>query len=269
MPQDEAEQTELMSQEKAEQTILEALNMLNGVRSASPEYEGKVRERVAEWADNWKLPESMYVPNEQLLSRIADYERWCELKQGEDRGKLMEEIALLAFLCLRGWDSIKSYTSYAQQHDLVISGSGAEWVFLNDYLHLKKSGRTIVVEAKNQEESVSEPQFSRLCYIVDKKFQDTCFLGVFVSRTSATGFSRTKSLMASRATQIVFHAKTGKYVVLLDHEDIKQLKNKGALLKLLEVKIKDVEAAAGLSLDFDDSSWIEVDLPPHLSKYIQ
>lgn len=116
----------------------------------------------------------------------------------------------------------KNYRSFASQHDLVISGSASAWFFLMMCLHLPRDRRTIVVECKNlgtaaKPVRVGDPEFRRLCAIGGGMFEGTAELGVFFARFGATGFrgygcSHGFSLEAARATQALFHAKTGKYV---------------------------------------------------------
>jgi hypothetical protein len=225
---------------------------------------------------NLGLFDYIYEPDDSLITRLRDYARWRKTKKktsAENAGKIMEEIAFLAFRCLKGCNPPKSYQSYAAQHDLVISGSETPWLFLMILLHIPISGRTMVVEAKNLRARVTDAQFSRLCFIVQNKFPNLCHLGVFLTRAGATGFpkrgSRLRSLKDSRATQALFHATTGKYVVVLEEDDILQLGQIGSLPRILEVKIREIEEASGLTLAFD-GDWIEQpNLPPHLMKYIE
>lgn len=249
--------------------------------SASASQPGRVVDALPTTSDSWGFAESLYTPDTDLASRIAEYNQWIECHTGEDRGRLMEQIGLLAFRCLKGWQSIKSYQSYAPQHDLVISGSGGLWFVLMACLHLPISGRTILVECKNLENTVSEAQLARVCSIVDCKFPNTCHLAVILSHSTASGFPardsagmqqrkprRSRSLRDARATQVLFHAKTAKYVVVLDHHDIQALSEPGGLPRLLEAKVRDVEEVSGLPLEFDED-WKEIDLPPHLSQYLE
>ena len=139
------------------------------------------------------------------------------------------------------------------------------------YLHLPQSGRSIVVECKNQDKKVTDQQFSRLCGILQNKFVDTAHLGVFISRTTATGFPKStksalRSLRDARATQALYHARTGKYVILIEHANLKQIKEGVPFVKILEAKIRDVEASTGIVLSFSED-WKEVLLPKHLLKH--
>ncbi len=234
---------------------------------------GRIGSESAQLFDKWDLAEYLYAPDAALVSRISDYNRWRELKEAKDPGHkeenpghLMEEIALLAFRCLKGWESVRSYQSYGPQHDLVISGSEGPWVLLMVYLHLPPTGRTIVVEAKNPSRTVSDQQFSRLCSIIQNKFIATCHLGVFITRKGAAGFSNRRSLRDARATQALFHAKTEKFVIVLDNQDLQQLTREGGLPRVLESKIRDVENASSVPSEVDDA-WKSIELPPHLARH--
>lgn len=258
---------------EAKELLSEALGK---ILSESDWDEGRLASEFSAFFDNWEYADELYDPDDHLISRIADYNQWYETRAGEDPGQLMEEIAFLSFRRLRGWESIKSYQSYAQQHDLVIAGSRPWWFILIKYLHLLPERRTILIEAKNRDDRVSDSDFSRLCGIIQNKLAETCNLGIFFTREGASGFSgltelgetgsRQRSLRDARATQVLFHAKTGKFVVVLNHDDLQLLTQKGALPRILEAKIRDVEEAAGLSLQFNEN-WTETDLPPHLSQY--
>ena len=172
---------------------------------------------------------------------------------------------------------MKSFQSYGPQHDLVVSGSSPAWNLFIQYLHLPLTGRTILVEAKNLTDSVSDSQFSRLCAIIHTKYRETVHLGVFFTRNGASGFPtrpnsedpavRQRSLQNARATQVIFHALSGKFVIVLEDEDLQQLVKQGALPRILEGKIRNVEDASGLPLRFDEDSK-ETDLPAHLSQYL-
>lgn len=224
------------------------------------------RPRTENIMHNFHLEDCLYVPDEALKQRLNEYKQWCSDRTGEDPGKLMEEICYLSFRCLSGWESIKSFQSYAPQHDLVISGSTPHWLYLMVYLHLPVEGRTIVAEAKNLEKPVNEAQFSRLCSIIQNKFSRLSHLGVFFTRRGATGFNKHRCLRDAKATQVLFYASTNKFVVVLNDSDILELDKAGALPRILERKIRDVAEGAGISHEISEE-WREVMLPDHLSKY--
>lgn len=214
--------------------------------------------------------DALYIPLPELTDRLKDYFDWSEHKREEEPGKLLEEVAYLIFKSLRGVENIRSYQSYAAQHDLIVDGSSPKWQVLMMYLHLRRDGRTIVVECKNQANSISDQQFSRLCGLLQNKFDKTGDLGVFISHTPASGFPKRntnkRQLKDARATQALFHAKSSKFVVIIEHKDLEAIYKGISLPKILEAKIREVEASAMIELSFDES-WEEVVLPPHLRKY--
>lgn len=219
---------------------------------------------------NWEIHKKLYSPSQELKERLKDYEKWYTTRQGEDEGQLMEEIAFLAFQSLSGWDDIASYQSFSSQHDLVISGSSGYWFLLTTYLQLPQKGRSrsIVVEAKNIDDSLSDQQFSRLCYIVQNKFSSTSHLGVFFTREGGSGFTYYRALRDAHATQILFHAISQKFVIVFDHNDVLTLKEDGSLAKLMMEKIKDIEKSSKLPYEYD-GEWIKVNLPTHLERWVK
>jgi len=224
--------------------------------------------------------EDLYEPSPGLLARLADYQRWCETRAGENASHLMEELAFLAFLSLKGCDPscMCSYQSSTAQLDLVVSGSSYEWARVLDYLHVTdRARRTMVVECKNADDKVSDAQFSRLCHIVNDMFGAQCDLGIFFTRTGASGFvscpengkqpESERQLRDARATQALLHAKHCKYIVVLDDSDITRLGEKGALLRLLEAKVRDVVKAGGIPASSIDGIAV-VELPMHLRRHL-
>lgn len=228
----------------------------------------RIRKEILE-SDGWV--DLLQTESEQLDRRLDEYFDWCDGKRDERAGELLEEIGFLLFKTIVGVGNIRSFQSYAPQHDLVVEGVSHNWRLLMQYLHLPESGRTIVVECKNQTNKVTDQQFSRLCGILQNKFADTAHLGVFISRTPATGFAHaenisSRSLRDARATQALFHAKTGKYVIVVDHRNLEQIKQGMPFVRILEAKIREVEASSGLDLTFTEN-WKEVLLPKHLRQY--
>ena len=61
----------------------------------------------------------------------------------------------------------------------------------------------------------------------------------------------------------LFHARTGKAIVVLDKDDIFKLDQPGSLLQILISKINDIEHLSGLTIEPCENP-IEVDLPAHL-----
>lgn len=273
-----------MTEEEAKKVLLDSIL---SVKAETGWNDGQIADALSEITSTFNYYENLYVPNEALTDKIDEYRQWCakwiHANDKKDKeairrlnqvaGTLMEELACLTFLCVSGLDSIKSYQSYAAQYDLIVSGSTQAWMMLTKLLHLPDTSRSIVIEAKNTQDAVSDAQFSRLCSKIVSQFAELCYLGIFFTREGASGFpkpddsTRQRSLRDSRATQVIFHAKTGKFVVVLDDADIERLAVKGALPRILEAKIRDVEEVSGLSLEFTED-WVEVDLPKHLVQLV-
>ncbi len=249
---------------KPKQEIID--QVLSGLAGLE-ELDAKTRQDILE-SEGWI--EILYNPVPELISRLKEYFEWCNGKRKEDPGKLLEEVAYLVFKSLKGVGNIRSFQSYAAQHDLIVDGASINWQILMMYLHLNRDGRTIVVECKNQSDSISDQQFSRLCGLLQNKFEKTSELGIFISHTSASGFPKKKAkerqLKDARATQSLFHAKSNKFVIVIDHKDLESILNGIPLPKIIEAKIREVEASALVELSFNEN-WQEVALPPHLKKY--
>lgn len=232
-----------------------------------------VAELVTQFVGGWRPADRLYQPDDVLRAKIEEFNRWCEGRPSKDVGELMEEIALLALRCLSGWNSIKSYQSFAPQLDLVITGNSLKWHALMQFLRIKWECRTIVVEAKHLKGKVEDKHFSRLCSILDSIFQQQAGLGIFFTRHGATGFpsdpdTPLRKLASAQATQIIFHAKTGKYVIVLDAADIRRLGEPGALVDLLERKIRAVEEWTGLPIEPIENEE-EIVLPVHLAQHMK
>ena len=226
--------------------------------------------RAIEWVPSPE--ENLYVPNDRLKQKLQQYATPITGRSQADfrlKGELMEEIATLAFKCIKGCTYLKSYPSYAEQHDLVVGGDTTLWELSSKTIFGKETNLTVVIEAKYLSKPVDSAQFTRLCYILQNKFTDTSCLGVFFSDKGATGMERSRSLHETKATQALFHAKTGKYVIVLDRDDILKLDQPGALIHILRAKIRNVEAGAEISWSqHANLQWTEVQLPPHLAQHI-
>jgi len=248
--------------------------IINGLAQYTEDLDEDARiDAFLDTIDKWRLIEKLYIPDEILIKRLEEFKKWCSSKTGEDPGRLMEEIALLSLRCLRGADVIKSYQSYAAQFDLLVSGSSRSWLLIMQILHLDNKYRSIMVEAKNLNNRVNDNQFSRFCYHIQNTFTNTVQLGIFYTRFGATGFpmketksKRQRKLSDAQATQILFHAKNNKFVVVFNQEEILALDQAGSLISILEKKIRQVEGWTGLPIN-EDVTILEVDLPKHLARY--
>ena len=169
-------------------------------------------------------------------------------------------------------DDIDSYQSAIAQYDLDVRGSSKNSFYLMEYLHLPPGGRGFIIEAKDRKTRVSTEQFLRICALLQNTHSSTVHLGVFFTRKGASGFPtpdrNVQALNHSRAVQALFHAKTEKYVVVFDKADIAQLKEAGGLLKMLRLKIEEIEKGTGEYLAFHkvNTSRRYVMLPDHLAR---
>lgn len=226
---------------------------------------------------NW-----LYKPDPRLSEYLDKLRSFLQISkptksQRQEAGYLLEKILVLAFKGLVGYSEIKNYQSASHQYDLVISGDGDEWDTVCNRLYLRgnnpnKSCRTILVEAKAIEEPVSSPQFARLCHILNIDFSDTVDLGIFFTLNGAAGFpkrgdKRTICVRHARLCQLLFYAKSGKKVLVLDRNDILELDQNGALIKILIRKIRELEQATGLPTS-SSHQIIDIDLPNYLQELL-
>jgi hypothetical protein len=206
---------------------------------------------------NW-----LYTPDSRIFNYLEKLRSFLALenptkKERSDAGYLLEKILLLAFKGLAGSPDIKNCQSASHQYDLLISGDNQAWEILCTQLYLSntqplQNHRGIIAEAKATEGVVSVAQFSRLCSIMTLDLCNTVGLGVFFSLEGASGFpkrgdTRVLCMKYARFTQAIFHAKTGKNIVVLDKEDILELDKNGALIRLLTRKIRELEENTGLA----------------------
>lgn len=251
------------SPEEAEQMLFIALNTL------SPE---RVEQLVPAAVHGWRSYDYLYLPDAVLKEKIVELNQRNKRWSTTAKGRLMEEIALLTLKSLKGWSSIKSYQSFAAQLDLVVTGDDPDWKALISLLRLPWEQRTMVVEAKYLRGKVEDHQFSRLCSVLHTSFGAQASLGIFFTIHGATGFPKDdetlRSLHDAQATQILFHARTNKYVVVFDEIDIQRLGEPGAFPRLLEQKIRAVEAWTGRTDRLPKSNAVEWHLPPHLEQHL-
>lgn len=215
-----------------------------------------------------------YTPDSKIPGYIADLKKFLEIKNPSDlerqkAGYLLEKILATAFKGLTGYSELKSYRSANHQLDFLISGDGTEWDVICDRVYIKQHGyRGIVVEAKAIGKTVSSAQFARLCSIMSLELCNTVGLGIFFTLEGAAGFPkrdgrRVLGIREARLCQILFHAKTNKKIVVLDKEDIFELDQNGALLRILIRKVRELEELSGLQTAPIDQL-IDIDLPDYL-----
>jgi hypothetical protein len=226
---------------------------------------------------NW-----LYNPDPQVALCLEELKSFLSIKkptekERQEAGYLLEKILVLSFRGLAGYSEIKNYQSSNHQYDLLISGDDSEWDIICDRLNLRgnqqnQSYRGILVEAKAIGETVSASQFSRLCSIMSLEMCNSVGLGVFFTLNGAAGFpkrgdSRMVCVRYARLCQVLFHAKTGKNLVVLDKDDIFELNESGALIKILIRKIKELEEMSGLPTTSIHEPK-DVDLPKYLKDLI-
>ena len=246
----------MSSQEELVQSVIDALELLNKNDPALD-----------------KLASYLYIADRRLSEYLDQLKEFIKLQnptQSESKrgGELLEQIAFLAFQGLKGATSFKSFQSPGPQYDLLVSGDQPAWLLVCEFLYLKKNQRGIVVEAKATKERLPDKQFARLCSIMELNLASTVGLGVFFTLNGASGFpknesSRQRSISDCRLRQVLFHAKTEKFIVVLDKHDIFELGKNGTLIQILVRKIRDLCELSGLPTT-PISEPKEIDLPNHL-----
>ena len=247
----------MLSQDELVESIINAMDLLESGNSALN-----------------KLAAYLYKADNQLPEFLDKLQTYTELEtptrpQTQEAGKLLEQIVLLLFKGLKGVQSTKSFQSAGPQYDLLVSGDDISWKGVCKTLYLEWEQRDIVVEAKATREPLPHKQFARLCSIMEHHLTNAG-LGIFVTLNGASGFpkrgdSRQRKVTDCRLTQVVFHAKTNKIIVVLDKEDLLELTKNGSLIEVLTRKIRDLSELSGLPTAPVDN-YLEKDLPPHLQK---
>jgi hypothetical protein len=214
----------------------------------------------------------LYTANEKtrgLVSELSQYALAGKLAASQrlNVGRLMEKVAYAAFKGLRGISSIKSFQSAGPQYDLLVTGDEAGWLVMAQMLYMKTARRDVLIEAKGTAKKLGDKDVARLSAIMDQNL-DTVGLGVFFTIRGASGFpsgsNRQRAVRDSRLRQALYHARTGRPIVVFDLKDIMELDKNGSLTTLLTRKIRDVMELSGLPV-IDPGEFQEVVLPAHLS----
>jgi hypothetical protein len=248
----------MRSQEDYIEIIIDALEHLNG--------DNPIADKLASY---------LYIPDKRLSEYLRQLKEFLEIEkptkaQLQLRGTLLEQIVYLAFLGLKGTSSYKSYQSPSAQYDLLVSGDNQNWRVICEQLYLPFTRRDIVIEAKAKMEKLPDKDFARLCSIMDLTLTGAG-LGIFFTLMGAAGFpdrkdtTRQRAIRDCRLRQAIFHAKTEKFIVVLDQEDIWGLDQNGALILTLIRKIRDLRELCGIKTTPIEEPF-EIDLPPHLEK---
>jgi hypothetical protein len=230
--------------------------------------------------DKEPLYSMLYTPHARLgvlLGQLADYLKKPKPtpRQQQRAGKIMERITCAAFSGLRGYNHVASYRSPGFQVDLLMNGTELHWRGLCSTLRIDKDRRGILVESKARASKVTDAQFSRLCALIHHNYPSSVSLGVLFSIKGATGFPKKQKtptpqqkkrllhLRESRMRQVMFRASTGIPVVVFDWADIQAINKVGALPRILEQKIMEIEALSSLPLTPGEHA--SCDLPPYLA----
>ncbi len=244
------------------------VNLLKAIKVLNPKDE-IARSSIASY---------LYVPDTRISGYLQELKTYISIKfptetQRKNAGDLLEKIVALTFCGLRGLTSIKSFRSASCQYDLLVSGDTEDWEILYRLLYMKDNQRDIVVEAKCTKAQVNDQQFARLCSLMEINLPSTTGLGIFFTLNGASGFpkrgqeSRQQKLGDARLRQALFHARTGKTIIVLDSQDIFELDKTASLIQILAKKVQDVEHLSGLAIE-PCSDLIAVDLPSHLAPII-
>jgi hypothetical protein len=246
------------SQEELVQSVIDALALLDKNDPASD-----------------KLASYLYIADTRLSDYLDQLREFTQLErptlsESKKGGELLEQIAFLTFQGLKGATSFKSFQSAGPQYDLLVSGDQPAWLHICNLLYLKENQRGIVVEAKATKTALPDKQFARLCSIMELNLSSTVGLGVFLTLNGATGFpqsesSRQRAIRDCRLRQVLFHAKTQKFIIVLDKDDILKLGKNGTLIQTLVRKIRDLCELSGLPTP-PVEQWDEIDLPQHLKQ---
>ncbi|MEM8674763.1 MAG: hypothetical protein AAGF83_12945 [Cyanobacteria bacterium P01_G01_bin.67] len=237
---------------------------------------GALKDLDQDSSESDKLASYLYIADSRLKDYLENFERLLQLqkptrKQLQQRGKILEQITYLVFSSLKGVSSIKSFQSAGSQYDLVVSGDDISWHPVCKQLYMDISYRDIVIEAKAKNSKLPDKDFARLCSIMNENYTGAG-LGIFFTLKGATGFpdkksSRQRKISDCRLRQALFHAQTGKFIVVLDKDEILQLGKNGTLLQILTRKIRDLRELSGLPT-VPIEQFKEIDLPPHLEELL-
>ena len=227
-----------------------------------------------------QLIDWLYTPDSRLSNFLVELETFLKInrptkEQRQEAGYLLEKILLLAFKGLAGYSELKNYQSASHQYDLLISGDSPKWDIVCDRLYLRdvqqnRGYRGILVEAKAIGAAVSSAQFARLCHVMSIELCSTVGLGVFFTIEGAAGFpkrgeERINCVRYARLCQVIYHARSGKKIIVLDRNDIFELDKNGALIRILMRKVKELEELSGLPTA-SGSELVDIDLPDYLKE---
>ena len=169
---------------------------------------------------------SLYTPDSRVDSLVSRVKKLAgsvrSVKQRQKLGYALEDLCLIAFSGLAGFNTIKSYQSVAPQIDLLINGSDTEWQQICKMIRVCDGARGIFVEAKARRGKIGDPDLERICGILQVHLLNTTALGVLVSLSGVTGTS-VRAVSDASLTQQLFYAHTGKPIIVLELHDLDRL----------------------------------------------
>jgi len=218
-----------------------------------------------------------YCPSKSLISVLNEFKNNLEILEPNSeeykiRGELLEKVAYKSFQCLSHANRFKSFqSSGGPQYDLVVYSDKKGWKNVLNSLFVNNPDRndTILIECKAKSSKVNDEIFSRLCCIMDHNIMNAG-IGIFFSLSGATGFpnafgSRQNKLGQCKLRQIIYFARTQKYIIVFDQQDIFSLDQPGSLYKLIREKIREIFLQEGITTTERLENFSELDnLPDHL-----
>lgn len=213
----------------------------------------------------------LYKPHPALGNLIVQLEEYAKIdrppkKVREKAGRLMEQIAAVSFVQIKGVSSIKSYQSAAAQYDLLVSGDSLSWSTLAKMLYMRDNRRDILIEAKARSQKLTDKEFSRLIGILETHLS-VVGMGVFFTIQGATGFPKPgvpqRALRDCQLRQALYFAKTEKPIIIFDLRDLMALNTVGALPRLIARKVRALSELCAHPFDPSPTP-VEVNLPPHI-----
>ncbi|MEA5468720.1 hypothetical protein [Spirulina sp. 06S082] len=222
-----------------------------------------------------KLATYCYTADKRLPNTLEKFAKHLKIKnpsqsQLKERGNLLEQIVYLVFQGLKGATSFKSFQSAGSQYDLLVTGDNEKWKTVCELLYLGFTQRGIITESKARKDKLQDKDFARLCSIMELNLTG-CGLGIFFTLEGATGFptteksNRQRKISDCKLRQVIFHAKTQKYIVVFDKDEILKLGENGTFITMLTRKIRDIRELSGIPPE-PVENFQEIDLPAHLKE---
>ena len=219
------------------------------------------------------LDVQFYVPDTRLAGVVAGLTAYLKQtkptkQEQQQAGNWLEQLAFLSFSGLAGHERIESFNSAGPQIDLLAMGSGSSWIWLCASLHVDTAKRGMLVECKARATRVDDQDFGRFCSLMRGQEQSVG-LGIFLTLMGATGFPTLgkveKKVYASRLRQVLYFARYGTPVVVLDWADCQELLKPGGLVRILRAKVENVEK---LPCEVGATPLAAIPLPKHLRRLV-